>query len=116
MKTFDLPPEDDSYDGAPLTIEHGVDYMLATPKTLEFMYNYINYSWKIGVETVTARAYLDDINEVSLFAEADGVSTLMTPDKLEAVEFQPALRYLQRRYRVIKTFGGDGTYRVAYKR
>jgi hypothetical protein len=116
VKSFDLPPEDDSDDGAPLKIEHGVDYMFASPKTLEFIYNYINYTWKIGAETITARAYLDDIDDVSLFAEVDGVSTFMTPDKLEAAEFQSTLRYLQRRYRVIKTFGGDGTYVVAYKR
>jgi hypothetical protein len=91
VKSFDLPPEDDSDDGAPLKIEHGVDYMFASPKTLEFIYNYINYTWKIGAETITARAYLDDIGDVSLFAEVDGVATFMTPDKLEAAKFQPTL-------------------------
>ena len=56
--------------------------------------------------TVSARAYLDDIQEVSVFA---------APGKLETPAFAPMLRYLQRRYRVLKTFA-DGGYQVCYKR
>ena len=85
-------------------------------KFLEFIYNHINYRWEIGAETITARAYLDDIREVSLFAERAGATHFLEPEKLETEAFQPTLRYLQRRYHVIKIFGEDGTYRVAYKR
>ena len=116
MKTFDLPGNDDPLDGAPLKIEHGIDYMFAAPNQLEFIYNHINYRWEIGAETITARAYLDDIREVSLFAERAGATHFLEPEKLETEAFQPTLRYLQRRYHVIKIFGEDGTYRVAYKR
>ena len=110
MKTFSLPPVDDGADngddGAPDRIEHGADYMLSAPGKLEFYYNFLVYSWTIDGAAVTARAYLDDIQEVSVFA---------APGKLETPAFAPLLRYLQRRYRVIKTFA-DGGYQVRYKR
>jgi hypothetical protein len=116
MKKFSLPPEDDAMDGAPLRIEHGVDYMFAVPGKLEFFYNYICYEWRLPSEKVTARTYLDDIQQVSLFAEKDGAPLFIEPERLETPPFQPVIRYLQRRFRVIKVFGRDGTYRVVYKR
>ncbi len=119
MKTFSLPPADtgadngaenggagNGGDGAPDRIEHAAEYMFNAPGQLEFYYNFLIYSWTIDGATVSARAYLDDIQEVSVFA---------APDKLETPAFAPLLRYLQRRYRVIKTFG-DGSYQVRYKR
>jgi hypothetical protein len=116
MKKFSLPPEDDAADGAPLRIEHGVDYMFSEPGRLEFFYNYVCYEWMIGPEKVSARTYLDDILEVSLFAEIDGAPVFIEPERLETPPFAPLLRYLQRRFRVIKLFGCEGTCHVAYKR
>jgi hypothetical protein len=107
MQSFTLPPEDDDADGAPDAITHGVDYMLTAPKTAEFYYNFLVYTWTIAGETVTARAYLDDIAEVAVFLPAH---------RLDEPAFAPPLRYLMRRYRVIKTFGGGETYKVAYRR
>lgn len=106
MKTFTLPPDDDDDDGAPDRITHGADYMLTAPGSIEFYYNFLIYTWTIDGATVSARVYLDDIQEVSVFA---------APGKLETPAFAPMLRYLQRRYRVLKTFA-DGGYQVCYKR
>jgi hypothetical protein len=116
QKKFNFPPEDDAMDGAPQNIEHGVDYMFSAPGKLEFFYNYICYEWNLPSEKVTARTYLDDIQQVSLFAEKDGAPLFIEPERLETPLFQPVIRYLQRRFRVIKVFGRDGTYRVVYKR
>jgi hypothetical protein len=106
MQTFNLPPDDDSEDGKPVSITHGADYMLSGPRSVEFYYNFLNYSWAVDGEEVAARAYLDDISEVSVF---------VAPEKLETPAFEPLLRYLQRRYKIIKTFA-DGGYQVRYKR
>ena len=106
MQTFNLPPDDDSDDGKPASITHGADYMLSGPQCVEFYYNFLNYSWVVDGEDVTARAYLDDIAEVAVFVGAE---------KLETVAFEPLLRYLQRRYKIIKAFA-DGDYQVRYKR
>jgi hypothetical protein len=106
MQTFNLPADDDSDDGMPASITHGSDYMLSGPQSLEFYYNYLNYSWVVGGEAVTARSYLDEIDEITVFVGAE---------KLEQAAFAPLLRYLQRRYKIIKTIA-DGGYQVRYKR
>jgi hypothetical protein len=110
MQTFDLPDEDDSTEGAPDCIEHGVDYMFEDGKSLMFYYNYLDYSWQLGDLKVSARVYLDNSQEVSFFGEGLSVARLDDP------VFKPIVRYLKRRYRVIKVFGVAGTYETAFSR
>jgi hypothetical protein len=112
MKSLSLPPKDDDDDGEPLRVEHRVDYMFAEPGKLEFMYNYILYTWTFGAVTITARTYLDDLQNVSVFGVAADASVFTEPDDLEAAPYLPALRYLQRRFSVIKVSTRGGSYRV----
>jgi hypothetical protein len=104
---FALPPGDDAADGAPTRIDHGVDYM-TDPVTggLMFYYNYLVYTWVMQNREITARAYLDDISEISLLTLSEA--------ELKSDEFAALRRYVQRRFRVIKTLGADG-YQAAYE-
>jgi hypothetical protein len=110
MKTFTLPPEDDDADGAPNSIQHNTDYMIFDGRSPDFYYNFLEYNWETENGLVSARAYLDDIQEVSIFADD------LTREMLDEARFSPIIRYLQRRYRVIKMFGAPEGYEVVYSR
>jgi hypothetical protein len=110
MKTFTLPPDDDDADGAPNSIEHNTDYMVFEGSAPEFYYNFLEYKWETAGGLVNARAYLDDIQEVSIFADD------LTLERLNEERFAPIIRYLQRRFRVIKMFGAPDGYEVVYTR
>jgi hypothetical protein len=107
---FDLSDDDDAFDGAPDAIAHGIDYMKEPDGTLMYHYNYLVYSWTIEgeAELLRARAYLDDIHEVSV---------LLPFGRFQSSKFEAALRYLQRRYADIFTLeSGDPGYVQRYKR
>jgi hypothetical protein len=110
MKTFTLPPEDSDDDGEPNSIEHNTDYMVFEGNAPEFYYNFLEYKWEPDGGLVSARAYLDDIQEVSIFADD------LTLEMLNEARFAPIIRYLQRRFRVIKLFGATDGYVVVYTR
>lgn len=109
MQKFSLPAEDDDEDGAPASITHGVDYMHEDCENLMFYYNFLTYVWQVDDLALSARAYLDDILEVSMMGEG------LSIDRLQEPQFAPIIRYLQRRFRVIKVFGGEGTYAGSYQ-
>lgn len=110
MQRFVLPKDDDNEEGAPDLIEHGVDYMFDDPKSVMFYYNFLSYAWQLGDFKLSARAYLDDIHEIALFGEGLSIARLDDP------VFKPIVNYLQRRYRVIKVFGINGAYEIAFSR
>jgi hypothetical protein len=110
---FDFPDPEDQEAGSPNRIVHGLDYMFVepgtTPRTLEFYYNFLDYFWLIGEVNVRARAYLDERNEVAVY-----VSLL---ELQSDARYAPLVRYLQRRYSLIKSFDRDhpDVYRPAFR-
>jgi hypothetical protein len=103
---FSMPAEENPELGAPVRITHGCDYMLLPEGGLEFHYNFLVYEWTISGDTIQARAYLDEPSRVSVFVEGE---RLRTDAGLAAM-----VRYLQRRFSTIQSFGGDG-YSVEFK-
>jgi hypothetical protein len=93
---FDIPEEENPEPGQPISIAHGCDYMLLPDGGLEFYYNFLVYTWQLGEEEISARAYFDDIKMVSVFVEGARLRN--------ETALQPVVRYLQRRYELIQSF------------
>lgn len=96
---FRIPKEQNPEPGQPEEIEHGCDYMCQPDGTVEFYYNFLIYTWAIGGEAITARAYLDDQSTVSVFVA--GARLRGDP------ALRPLVHYLQRRFRMIRSFHAD---------
>lgn len=107
VSIFDLPLAADPEPGAPDEIVHGCDYDF-DGASMSYYYNFLGYVWVLNGESITARAYLDDISCVSLFAPFERVA--------REPAFAPILGFLQRRFSYIQTFerSGDG-YVLRYK-
>jgi hypothetical protein len=92
---------------APSRLEHLCDQIIFDGK-IEQQYNFLSYEFVCDDMLVCARAYLDDISEVSLF----GPYRRDLPPENQvplSVAFPPSvLAYLQRRYRRLKILGADG--------
>jgi hypothetical protein len=88
-------------DDLPLSIIHSRDTIIIDGK-VDQDYRFINYKFAGGVE---ARAYLDDIWEVSILAPADG----------HAIDAS-VMAYLQRRFNVIKQLGGPEGYTIIWEK
>jgi hypothetical protein len=109
MIFYDLHDLDDALDGAPDSISHGIDYMKEPDGSCKFHYNYLVYSWTIDGEAtpLRARSYLDEIGEISVF---------MPFEQFRLPQFEPMLRFLQRRYNSICAFeSGNSSYVQRYK-
>ena len=75
--------------------------------TLEQNYNYLVYEFETDEHVYRARAYLDDIQTVSILGRFDRVSS--TPQILTSEQVDPRiLAYLRRRYAVITILGTTG--------
>ena len=97
---FTIPPEEDPEPGVPGEIRHECDYMLSPEGSLEYHYNHLIYTWTVGGETISARAYLDEPSTVSVFVKGARLRN-------EAA-LAPLVRYLQRRFTIIQSFArGD---------
>jgi hypothetical protein len=101
--TQDIEIRDESTDDddLPLSIVHSRDTIIIDGK-VDQDYCFLNYKFAEGVE---ARAYLDDIWEVSIIAPADGRT-------IDA----SVMAYLQRRFNVIKQLGGLDGYEIIWKK
>jgi hypothetical protein len=91
-------------DNLPLSITHSRDTIVFGGK-LEQDYRFLNYRFRGSKGDITARAYLDDIWEVSILEGAD-----------EASLPADVMNYLQRRFNVIKMPGGSEGYRTIWKK
>jgi hypothetical protein len=98
---FQLPKDADTAVGTPERIEHGCDYMIEPDGTVMFHYNFLVYHWSIAGETIVGRAYLDEIQRISVFVPNSRLRT----DPL----LQPVVHYLQQRFREIHSFHATDT-------
>jgi hypothetical protein len=111
--SFDLPDDESPEPGAPVRIEHGCDSMRGDDGTIEYHYNFLIYTWRVGEREIAGRTYLDTVHEVSVFVAASQLR--------EDPALRPLVRYLQRRYRYLRSFhaedaGGGGTgYTLVYQ-
>jgi hypothetical protein len=87
-------------DDLPLSITHSRD-SIVVDGVLEEDYRYLVYRF---AGDVVARAYLDDIDEVSILSPHD------SPAIPEAV-----MRYLQRRFLKVNQLGGPQGYHVIWQ-
>jgi hypothetical protein len=88
-------------DELPLSIVHSRDTIIIDDK-IEQDYRFLSYKFAEGVE---ARAYLDNIWEVSILAPANGRT-------IDA----SVMAYLQRRFNVIKQLGGPEGYEIIWEK
>jgi hypothetical protein len=95
-------PTDD--DDLPLSITHSRDMIIFGGK-LEQDYRFLVYRFATPNGEIEARAYLDDIWEVSI---TEPIDLDILPDDVAA--------YLQKRFNVIKQLGGPDGYRVIWQK
>jgi hypothetical protein len=98
IEIHDVTPDDNDL---PLSIVHSRDTIIINGK-VEQDYRFLNYKFTGGVE---ARAYLDDIWEVSILAPMEGAA-------IDA----SVMAYLQRRFNVIKRLGGPEGYEIIWEK
>jgi hypothetical protein len=91
MQDIKVCAETTEDDDLPLSIVHSRDTIIIDGK-VDQDYRFLSYKF---AEAVEARAYLDDIWEVSILAPADR----------HAIDAS-VMAYLQRRFNVIKQLGG----------
>lgn len=90
----------------PVRITHPSEQMW-NGNTLEQNYNYLVYEFETEEHLYRARAYLDDIQTVSIHGPFDRYSS--NPAPLAGVEIDPrVIAYLRRRYAVITVLGPTG--------
>jgi hypothetical protein len=92
----------DDDDDLPVLIRHSRDQVIIDGE-LHQDYNFLVYTFDGDSGEVTARTYLDNIWEVSILSPMFG----------EAVD-AAVLRYLQRRFGLIKQLGGPEGYTVLW--
>jgi len=95
MRVFD---DDDEDPVKPSLIEHRIEnvYGGADGKQLEQSYNFLDYHFELNGAYLRARAYLDEMQNVTLFGPFEGRGNLR---KISAPEVETAvIAYLARRY------------------
>ncbi len=90
-------------DDLPISIKHQRDTIIIDGK-VDQDYRFLTYRFAASEGEIEARAYLDDIWEVSITAPIDLPAL---PDDV--------LAYLQRRFRLIKQLGGPEGYRTLWQ-
>jgi hypothetical protein len=93
---------DDDND-LPCSIHHARDTIIIDGK-VDQDYRFLIYTFDGADGEITARAYFDDPWEVSI----------LTPMNKAVIDL-PVMRYLQRRFRVIKRLGGPEGYEVIWR-
>lgn len=90
----------------PVRITHNSE-QLWNGNDLEQNYNYLVYEFETEQHSYRARAYLDDIQTVSVYGPFD--KSASNPVPLAGVQVdQRVLDYLRRRYRSIQRLGSAG--------
>lgn len=101
------PQADDPID--PIAIHHKIDELDPEDEPA-VVYNYLVYEFERDGAVCKARAYLDMIEEVSIYGPFAGPDDLRL---IEAPEFkQDVLTYLKRRYAAIEELREDGYHRI----
>ena len=97
--------------GSPSRIQHMCDYMQSGTMRghLDYHYNYFIYRWSVGGRNFEARAYSDEINEVSVF---------LPIDELRKSHYADVVTWLKRRFASIQTFERESSagYVTRWKR
>jgi hypothetical protein len=99
---------DDTVEDAvrPNAIEHSCEELFSGGELVE-KYNYIDYHFDCVGTCFRARAYLDEIETVTLHGPFDSATMTRTDGSLN----EDVLAYLKRRFRCIKTYQGQiGAY------
>jgi hypothetical protein len=104
MDDMEVTSETDNDDGLPLSILHQRDTIIAGG-TIVQDYRFLTYRFAAKEEEIKARAYLDNIWEVSIIEPID----------LPALPAD-VLAYLQKRFDVIKQLGGPEGYRTIWEK
>jgi hypothetical protein len=91
-------------DDLPLSILHQRDSIIINGK-MDQDYRFLSYRFAAENGEIEARAYLDDIWEVSIIAPID-IPVLPTD----------VMAYLQKRFNVIKKLGGPEGYRIMWEK
>jgi len=94
----------DGDEVAPVEIEHRCEEIYRGGR-LEQRYNHLVYHFECGGRYYWARAYLDDINAVSIFGPFDGRPA---KQRVEGQLDEQLLAYMRRRFREINTLGEEG--------
>lgn len=103
MSDFRMDEEDPI---VPARIVHNSE-QIWNGNTLEQNYNYLDYEFETDEHLYRARAYLDDIQTVSIVGRFDRTSS--EPDIVTSEQIDPRiLAYLRRRYAVIMIPGPSG--------
>jgi hypothetical protein len=103
---IDVTVEETDFDSTPVVITHHRDTIYIDGK-IEQDYRFLNYTFECATGTQSARVYFDDPWEVSILEPIlqDGMSALDP-------EF---VRYLKRRFNIIKQLGGPEGYTVLWQ-
>ena len=109
-------PEMNYEEDDPLTparIEHLCEEIHADG-VLEQKYNYLVYHFEMNGHYLRARAYLDEIDKVSIYGPFE---TAQACDAISDDEFETlAMGYLKRRFQIITKLSGEaGGYAVVWK-
>ncbi len=99
--------DDDSFakdDDLPLSITHS-RYTIVFDGQVAQDYRFLNYRFNGPSGDITARAYLDDIWEISILGGAEPASLP-----------KDVMAYLQRRFNVIKMLGGPDGYLTIWQK
>lgn len=91
---------------SPVRITHGCDQLWRGDR-LEQRYNFLDYEFETEAHRYRARAYLDDIQTVSIFGPFEKATTILTAAVGVEIDHR-VLAYLRRRYAVIKKPSPDG--------
>ena len=101
------PPADDPI--RPIAIHHKVE-RIGPEEAPDVVYNYLVYEFQRDGAVCKARAYLETIEEVSIYGPFAG------PDDLRPIEAPgfraDVLSYLKRRFRVIQELREDGYHTI----
>ena len=92
-------PEAGPEPGQPTEIHHGCDYLNSPDGTLEFYYNFLDYTWHAAAQTICARCYLDERHTANF-----NISKVAFDMRADA----NILAYVQRRFRTITPLESSG--------
>jgi hypothetical protein len=88
----------------PSDIDHKCDVLLSGESFVE-KYNYLIYHFDLDGRYFWARAYIDQIDTVSIYGPFDG---RVTRKPLSGAPDEAILAYLKRRFKEIQTLGEEG--------
>jgi|688.fasta_scaffold1616390_1 hypothetical protein len=96
---FDLPLPEKPEPCTPEDIQHGCDYD-CDGNAVNYYYNFIGYTWKLGGRALYAKTYLEEIERVDITVSESQFRDMDASAKV--------LQFLQRRFLYIYTLESNG--------